>query len=112
MDCQTKFHVVVCNGMTIYESEEYRQDKARRERERAERTQLRARLGIKLEDVEGNAKRLFRLMDEQRCFGDPTYNTASIFRPAASQMGLEPEHVMTQIDHLLKQGRISFHIQP
>ena len=112
MDGQTKFRLVLRNGMTIYESEEYRQEKARREDERAERTQLRAKLGIKLEDVEGNAERLFRMMDEQQCFGDPAYNPAIIFRPAASQLGLEPEHVMTLIDHLLKQGRISFHYNP
>lgn len=100
------------DGRTLYESEEYRKEKARREKERAERALLRERLDIRLDNIEANAELLYRMMDRDGCFGDPSYDPSVIFTPAASQFGLEPEHVMVLIDDLIKRKKISFHYNP
>ena len=108
-----KFHAVdLGNGRILYESEEYRKDQEFRKTERAERTQLRESLGIRLDNIEANAELLFGMMESRGCFGDPSYDPTVIFTPAASQFGFEPEHVMVLIDDLIKRKRISFHYNP
>lgn len=98
--------------MTLHESEEYRKDQERRKAERAERTQLRERLGVRLNNIEANAELLFGMMEACGCFGDPTYDPSVIFTPAAVQYGFEPEHVTILIDDLIKRKKISFHYNP
>ncbi|MBS1938893.1 MAG: hypothetical protein JSS84_13885 [Bacteroidetes bacterium] len=109
----SKFHAVdLGNGKTLFESDEYRRDHERRKVERTARTQLRERLGIRLDNIEANAKLLFDMMETNGCFGETTYDPSVIFIPAASKFGLEPEHVMVLIDDLIKRKKISFHYNP